>query len=214
MKIIENVYQLDASKQSCIYLIREKENILIDTGYPFGLKKISAELSSLGTPVEDIDKILLTHHDLDHVGNAQKLQLLSGAEVYAPQNDIPFIIGKKKRPGIKGLVGTIIPNHIPAITGSYENHSDFSGITPLYAPGHTPGHTIFLYKKILFAGDLFVVKNGKFRLLADFFTWNKEILISSVKKLPELDYDTICLSHGGIATHDAELDKFIDDIRN
>ena len=95
IKITETVFQLEATKRSHSYLVHTDKFFLIDTGLPGLADKILAEIQCLGVTSRDIQAILLTHHDVDHIGNARQLQKITGAELWAPSEDVPFIEGKK-----------------------------------------------------------------------------------------------------------------------
>lgn len=101
MRITENIHALDASKGSYVYVIQGKETTLIDTGFSWAGKRMIKEIQSLGIDFKDITNILLTHYDLDHIGNAAKFQKLTDAEIWASKAEIPYIIGEKHRPGFK-----------------------------------------------------------------------------------------------------------------
>jgi glyoxylase-like metal-dependent hydrolase (beta-lactamase superfamily II) len=196
MKIIENVYQLDCAKHSHVFLIKSENSILIDTGMPGLSKQIIAELNRYDVPVQNIKKILLTHHDVDHIGNAKKLVEATGAELYASKEDTPYITGVKNRPGVKRIVQIVVRCPIPSGLMCYEMNQHIGEVKVLPAPGHTPGHTIFQYKNILFTGDLFEIQNGKMQLLPKLMTWNLEEIKKSIGLLKNLDYDWLCPSHG------------------
>ncbi|MBC3889550.1 MBL fold metallo-hydrolase [Acetobacterium paludosum] len=88
MQIVKNVYQLDCSRRGHVLLIKSSdESILIDTGMPGPEKKIISEIESLDVPIQTIQKILLTHHDVDHIGNTKELQEATQAELWAPKED-------------------------------------------------------------------------------------------------------------------------------
>lgn len=180
MEITENVYQLDSSKRSHVFLIKSGENILIDTGMPGLVDQILAELRSLGVAAGSIRKILLTHHDVDHIGNAKRLQEATGADLWAPEEDIPYITGAKNRPGLKRIIQTIVRPQKPAVSGCYATNQHFGEIRVIRAPGHTPGHTIFQYRNAVFTGDLFKVLDGCFHLLPEFMNWNQEEVKKSI----------------------------------
>ncbi|MCL4352821.1 MAG: MBL fold metallo-hydrolase, partial [Firmicutes bacterium] len=72
MTITKGVIMLESSASSHVFLIQSDENLLIDTGNPGAFAAIWSELRSLGC--DSIAHILLTHHDVDHIGNAQRLQ--------------------------------------------------------------------------------------------------------------------------------------------
>ncbi|AWW26075.1 MBL fold metallo-hydrolase [Acetobacterium carbinolicum] len=212
MEIIENVYQLDCASHGHVFFIRSDEGILIDTGMPGLAEQILAELKSLDVAIQSITKILLTHHDIDHIGNAKALQEATQAEVWAPQQDVPYIMGEKNRPGIKRIMQAVVHPQKPSISGVYQENQSFGAVRVIHAPGHTPGHSIFHYKNVLFIGDLFQESKGKLKQLPQFYIWNKEEANRSISIIKELQYDSICPSHGmpikrGVVTEDF-LKKF------
>ena len=150
MKIADGVIMLESSMWSHVFLIQSDANILIDTGNPGEFEYIWHELTSLGA--ERISYILLTHHDVDHIGNAKRLQQQTGAGVWASFEDIPYIAGEKNRPGIKRIVQSIIRPEKPVINGTYSSDQRFGEIRVIKTPGHTPGHVIFSYRNVLFTG--------------------------------------------------------------
>lgn len=196
VKITEDVYQLDSTKQSHVFLIQSDENILIDTGMPGLTRKIISELESLSIASNSIKKILLTHHDVDHMGNAKELQDITNAEIWAPNEDIPYITGIKNRSGIKHLVQTVVRPKKPKVLHQYEKDHEVNGIRVIHAPGHTPGHSMLQYKNILFIGDLFKVIDGKPKLLPFFMNWDLNEVRKSISIINGLEYDWICPSHG------------------
>lgn len=209
MEIAENVYQLDCSKRSHVFLIKSDVNILIDTGMPGLAGQILSELGSLGVAAGSIQKILLTHHDVDHIGNAKRLQEATGAELWASKEDMPYITGAKNRPGLKHVIQTIVRPQKPIVSGCYTANQHFGEIGVISAPGHTPGHSIFQYRKVLFIGDLFKVLDGRFRLLPEFMNWNQEEVKKSISLLKDLDYEWICPSHGQPISSGNIVDEFL-----
>jgi len=193
MKIIEDVYLLESTKDSYAYLINSEEPVLIDTGFPRKSKQIIEEMSDLGIKPKHI---FLTHHDIDHIGNAKILQEYTGAKLWSSKEDAPFIIGEKNRSGIKRIVQAIVRVEKPKLDLFFADQQDFFSIKVISTPGHTPGHVCFLYKKVLFAGDLVANRNGSVKLLPGFGNWNNEILKLSVEKIKLLDFDWLCPAHG------------------
>lgn len=184
---------LEATCRSHAYLIDSEEPVLIDTGFPGESDKIIEEISDLGIRPKHI---FLTHHDVDHIGNAKILQELTGAKLWANKEDAPFIIGEKNRLGIKRIVQSIVRVEKPNIDLFFSDNQNILSIKVISTPGHTPGHVCFLYKNVLFAGDLVANRNGKLKLLPKFGNWNNEILKSSVEKIKLLDFDWVCPAHG------------------
>jgi len=210
MEIIENVYQLDCASHGHVFFIRSDQGILIDTGMPGLAEKILAELEALDGTVQHIKKILLTHHDIDHIGNAKALQEATQAEVWAPHEDVPYIIGGKNRPGIKRILQTMARPPKPNISGSYQANQCFGEVRVIHAPGHTPGHTVFQYRNVLFIGDLFQEVRGKLDLLPRFLIWDQEEAKRSISIIKELQYDWICPSHGMPIKRGAVTEEFLE----
>ncbi len=195
MKIGENVHALESTKGSYSYLRMDKEPILIDTGYPGKFKDILEEINSLNLELKCIKHILLTHHDVDHVGNAALLQEETGATLWASKNDIPYILGDKGRPGIKKLVSFIMRPKKPEKIQAYHDNA-IGDVEIISTPGHTPGHVSFLYKDILFAGDLVRNTSGKLKKPPKFGNSNTKSIDESIIKLDEYDFKWICPAHG------------------
>jgi glyoxylase-like metal-dependent hydrolase (beta-lactamase superfamily II) len=196
MKVTENVYLLECTKRSHVYLITAEDNILIDTGMPGLGEKILEELRGLGVAPNSIRTILLTHHDVDHVGNAKQLVKATGGELWAPPEDVPYIIGEKTRPGVKRIIQAVIRPQKPAAPRCYSINQRFGEVSAIRAPGHTPGHTVFAYRNVLFTGDLFRVIKGRFRLLPKFMTWDRNELKKSISLIQGLEFEWLCPSHG------------------
>lgn len=196
MEIQKDVFMLNASPQSHVFLVRGDENILVDTGFPGAGKKILLEIESMGVQPKSIRHILLTHHDIDHIGNVKMLSGINGAQVWAPVEDIPYITREKNRPGIKRLFGFMMRPGIPDAIHPYTPGQRFGELTVIPAPGHTPGHVIFSYQKIIFAGDLFTIKNGIPGPMAKLMNWDNTLALHSIGLLKTMDPGWICPSHG------------------
>lgn len=195
MKISDNVYVLKSTKGSYAYLIKDKEFTLIDTGFTWAGRRLLNELQKIGINPADIKHVLLTHHDLDHIGNVSMLQKLSGAIVWASKEDIPYIKGELKRPGIKKLFSVINKVAKPDNIKEYDTNNKLGEISIIPTPGHTPGHVCILYKDCLFAGDLVKNKNGKLIPYPN-LNWDVAKLKESIGKVGQLSFKWVCVAHG------------------
>jgi glyoxylase-like metal-dependent hydrolase (beta-lactamase superfamily II) len=196
LKIKENIYLLDSTKGSFAYLIAGKEPVLIDTCRPGRSDQIIKEITSLGIRTQDIAHILLTHHDIDHIGNAKALQLATQAKLWASKEDEPYIHGERKKEGIKRIVQAIIKVDSPKVDFNFDPGQKIAAVEVIATPGHTPGHVAFLYEGVLFVGDLVMTNRGKLKRLPSLFNWNKAQLEFSLQKIKSLDFDWICPAHG------------------
>ena len=68
-------------------------SVLVDTGFPGQLPKISAALDQVGLPLKKLNKIIITHQDIDHIGCLA--EIVGGAdhkiEVLAHESEKPYI---------------------------------------------------------------------------------------------------------------------------
>lgn len=208
MKITDNVYALEATRGSFAYIILGKELILVDTGQMWQGKGILKELSAMKIKLEDIKHIVLTHHDLDHIGNAAMLQKLTKAKVWASNEDIPYIKGNKDRPGIKKLFSYVFRVEKPDNILAYSKDMKIEGIEIISSPGHTPGHVCILYKDVLFAGDLVASRKGKLRPYPN-MNWDEHLLMKSIKNIWQIPFKWVCPAHGKPIEKDNQCNTFI-----
>ena len=193
--IIDGLYILESSPSSHVFYINDEKRILIDTGLPSSASEIVKELHN--HHIDKIDIILLTHHDVDHVGGAYKLQKEMGSEVYISKEDYPYLCKEKDRPGIKKVLAKCLhikpPLHVKIIDCNY-----LYGVQAVKTPGHTPGHMAFGYHEVLISGDLFQNKNGILSKSPKIFTYDNARNAKSLKTILSGRYRWICPAHGDI----------------
>lgn len=201
VELAKNVHWLENMKGSYVYLVLGQEPVLIDTGMPNKGTQLEQELGKLGVKLGDIAHVLLTHHDVDHIGNAKWLQDRSEAKLWAPELDLPYIHGTAKRPGIKRVIGALVRASSPKVESIYKPGQKIGDLEVIETPGHTPGHVSILYNDILFAGDLVMSKAGKLRPSPKLMTWDSSQLRQSLNKLANYSFDWVCPAHGGPVEH-------------
>jgi glyoxylase-like metal-dependent hydrolase (beta-lactamase superfamily II) len=196
MEITNRVHLLQSTKDSYVYLVLGEEPVLVDTCLPGRAAAILAELEALGLKPTDLAHILLTHHDVDHIGNASALQQASGAKLWAPQENLPYILGQRNRPGIKRVTQTIIKVTVPQIDETYLPGQRIGGMEVIPTPGHTPGHVSFLFGETLLSGDLVISNKGRLQPASALLTWNKAALKRSLREVKRFAFDWVCPAHG------------------
>lgn len=196
MEIAPRVHLLEQMKGSYVYLILGDEPVLVDTGMSGKSNRIVSALAKVGLRETDIAHILLTHSDGDHIGNAKRLQELSGAVLWAPKVEVPFIHGTAKGPGIRKVIQTLMHVEPPTVNRTYEAGERIAGLEVLPAPGHTEGHTCLLYGDVLLAGDLVVTRSGKIKPSPKFLAWNLPILHDSIREVGKRSFAWVCPAHG------------------
>ncbi|MDY6778297.1 MAG: MBL fold metallo-hydrolase, partial [Candidatus Nanohaloarchaea archaeon] len=150
------VYRLDLGWPepfvSNAYLVDDGEVTLIDSGYPYNQRSIQDELGKAGYAVEDIDQVLLTHYDLDHVGGLSRIADELDAPIYMGRDDLELMQGDEDPPLLhhKGMFHRIA-REAYELPGSLEfravdDGEELGGFTALHTPGHNPGHIAYIHE--------------------------------------------------------------------
>ena len=104
MKIKENIYILELpninpQSNDFVYptVIKDGNNLtLIDTGYPKQIEYIKSALEKDGLDINNIKTIILTHQDIDHIGNVKDiLNLVPDIEIISYNEEADYINGNK-----------------------------------------------------------------------------------------------------------------------
>jgi len=74
----------------------EKTTILIDAGFPGQLSEFRRAIMEGGASFERIDKIIITHHDRDHIGSLRSIlnELPHKASVLTHEGEGPYVEGR------------------------------------------------------------------------------------------------------------------------
>ncbi|HAI75507.1 MAG TPA: hypothetical protein DCM08_04605 [Microscillaceae bacterium] len=169
---------------TCYYV----DGVLIDTAQHNLAKYVIARLSQ-----KKIEKILLTHYHEDHTGNLKALQAVHQAQVYAGWETAKKV---KKGFSIKPYAHIFFGN-IETYAGQIEHlpdqiESKNCVFTPIFTPGHSPDHYVFLEKNRgwLFSGDLYI---GHIKLMRPEESIGD--MINSIKKILDYDFDALFCAH-------------------
>ena len=191
------------------------DNTLVDAGLPDQMEAISAALVEAGIGVGDLRRIIFTHQDLDHVGSGAALVRQSGARVLAHSADAPYIEGSQRplkpspemleqRPQMSEVLERLDPVGIDEYVEDGTRLDLAGGAKVISTPGHTPGH-ISLYlerSKVLIAGDALRAERGTLNGPNPSMTLEMRTAIQSIRRLADLEIDTIVCYHGGVVSED------------
>ena len=206
-----------------IYIIRGRDgDILIDTGFCYGLDKIEKWLSGY-----NIKYIFITHGHLDHVWNAALLKEKLGAKLLIHENDrllpnqfasqklYPLIPKYKCRTFFTNICGKLmVPKSFKAdyITGKDTDFFKKLGFNAeiVMLPGHTNGSMGIMHNNVLYCGDAFTMMFNKPE--AVFFGHDIKRIISTMKKINDIAPTYLATGHGVPVKYDkakVEFQKYI-----
>src|SRR5215210_4052706 len=225
MKVANGVYVLPIPRSPqepesflnlTLIVDEENGNTLVDAGLPDQAEAIGTALVEAGIGVRDLRRIIFTHQDLDHVGSGAALVRQSGATVLAHPADVPYIDGSlrllkpspemlERRPQMREVLERLEPVGVDEHLEDGARLDLAGGIRVIFTPGHTPGHlSLYLERsKVLIAGDALTAEGGSLNGPNPSATLDVPETARSVRRLAELDVQTIVCYHGGVVDEDA-----------
>jgi glyoxylase-like metal-dependent hydrolase (beta-lactamase superfamily II) len=183
------------------HLVLEPELSLIDCGYAGSGPRIAKAITAQGRSAADLTRVVLTHGHPDHAGSARELAeggatiLIHPADGAALRTTWRDVI---KRP-TRGRVFAAMTPEPPA----FEPIEDgdvlpmLGGLRVVHTPGHTPG-SVCLYgarDRVLFVGDALQRRFGRVSFASGLYSDDHAAARRSVKRLAELDVETVVFSH-------------------
>jgi glyoxylase-like metal-dependent hydrolase (beta-lactamase superfamily II) len=222
--LLEIEFDYNGQKQivTPILLQDERDIILIDCGYPDFKNLLEKACIQHGVKLDSITKLIVTHHDMDHIGSLAELKrTYPHMEIVAYELEAPYIEGKKKSLRLEQAESTfdslpdeekphaeqfihflqsIEPVPVDRTVSNNEQLPWCGGINIVHTPGHLPGH-ISLYlpaSKTLIAGDVVVIKQGKLEIANPQFTFDLDEALRSVQLLLDYNIEHIICYHGGL----------------
>jgi glyoxylase-like metal-dependent hydrolase (beta-lactamase superfamily II) len=196
--------------------------ILVDTGLPGQLAAMREAVQQAGIPFERINKIIITHHDIDHMGGLREmLKALPGpVSVLAHAEEKPYIEGDKRPLKLAKLEDNLstLPEAMKALYEKFKSGFENAtapvnetladgeelpycgGITVIFTPGHTLGHICLYVKesKTLIAGDALSIQDGVLNIAPEANNYDLALCKQSTQKLTHYDIETVICYHGGL----------------
>ncbi|QGN06782.1 MBL fold metallo-hydrolase [Halorhabdus sp. CBA1104] len=196
-----NAYLLVADGSSADETHRSDDVTVIDAGAPWTRRALCRQLTEAGFDPRDVDRIALTHYDLDHVGGLGALGF--DCPIYAGQPDAAIVRGDRspgwsdRKAAFQSLAHplTTVPDHpVETIT-----EGDTVGTLDVYTtPGHTRGHVTYVdaSRSVAFIGDLVRESGGRLEASPWALSYDTSALADSIRRLAELDLDVDVLAMG------------------
>ena len=212
----------------CPTLLWDRQDVvLVDAGLPGMVPQFREAIVKAGVSFEAVSRIIVTHHDLDHIGSLGELQqsLTHPVELLSHAEEVPYIQGERppikmtpemrkqmeeqmkdmpaeRRREMREIMDQMKNQKLKVdrILGDGEMLPICGGIQVIHTPGHTPGH-ICLYhpaSKTLIAGDALFVDNGNLGPAPAFINADTPMSLVSLKKLAHFDIANVIAYHGGL----------------
>lgn len=234
MKIADGVEMLDLPVNRGVgsgivhptLIWEEGEVILVDTGFPGQVPEIRKEMERVGIPFDKLTKVLITHHDIDHIGGLPGiLKELSGrVEVVSHEVEKPYIQGDKIPHKLAALESNkaLLPadmkvkyemlkagfanskSNVDRVVRDGDELACGGGIKIIYTPGHTMGHMVLYLKrhKLLIAGDTLFAGEGQLGTPPPGINFDNDLAKESLAKLTGYDVEAVICYHGGLFKDD------------
>lgn len=199
-------------------LLKDEDGLtLIDTGMFGQYAALIQAISDAGEQLAGIKRIIITHQDIDHIGNLAVLaRELPGVRLFVHPDDLPAVTASQPMIKMNPQRVSQMPQayqeqfsqfleQLKALSGITELHDGErlpwgGGIEIIHTPGHTPGH-ICLYvpeQELLLAADELRVVNGQLAGPAESATPDMPEALRSLRKLEGRPISTVLCYHGGL----------------
>jgi glyoxylase-like metal-dependent hydrolase (beta-lactamase superfamily II) len=164
---------------SAYILARKGELAIVDTGQSGSVDAIGQTISDLGYNFAEVKHVALTHHHPDHIGSIGEVRARAvNATTYAGALDL-------ERIATDDIVGV-------------GDGDEIMGMRVIHTPGHTQGHICLLdsLTSTLIAGDAINGVDGGVAGANPSFTSDMDTAAESIKRLAQLEFDTVYFGHG------------------
>ena len=200
----------------------DKDMVLVDTGFPGQLKDFWEAVDKAGLSFERINRIILTHQDIDHVGSLASIvkELGGNAEVIAHEAEKPYITGEKAPVKLaqleenkdslpddkKGFYEMLKAGFAESAANVDRTVTDgevlpyCGGMEVIHTPGHTPGHICLYHRdsKTLIAGDEMNIQDGRLTGPSPRNCSDLDEAVRSLQQLTRYDIRNIVCYHSGL----------------
>ena len=183
--------------------------VLVDTGAKGSVGVIGAGLKALGSSLDKVRVVVLTHYHPDHVGGLGRLVETTSAKVAVHRLEAGIVSGKEpapsphRNPVIAAIARLFLapfkgtPVKVDYLLEDGDRLPVAEEVRVVHTPGHTAG-SICLHlaaRKVLIVGDALRYLFRRLGPPASSVTENPRQAAESLRKLLPLDFDVICFGH-------------------
>lgn len=204
-----------------VVIVDDQVTLLVDTGLPDTLDQLETELQRVGVKLSQLSAVLITHHDIDHLGNLKALKAMNPKlSVLTSSGEVPFVEGRVPAQKLQDIAsgrmviaedqkawadnlarvfsncGTPVDEELQ--DGDVLTIAD--GLQVIATPGHTLGH-ISLYHhatQTLISGDALNIKDGQLTGPNPRMTHDVDEAKTTLLKLSTFPIKRVIAFHGGV----------------
>jgi len=192
-----------------IALIRDRGNILVDTGHFGNRRQIIEALKRLDLSPPDIDKVILTHSHWDHSLN---VELFRNATVFINSKELSYVRSVKGDDWATSIsLGMILEKMKTEILEGDKDLSNDVGV--IESPGHSHGHQAVFVRTdggtVLLTGDAMPTLRSYIRGLPDFIATTEDEARRSIAKLKAFKPSTYYPGHDRPFRIDGEKPEYL-----
>lgn len=207
--LADGLWQIDCRSRDRpnAYVVADGDVTLVDAGWPTDAETVRSGLADAGFELADVDRVLVTHYDVDHIGSLGQLAPPLDAPVFVHRLEAPYVAGEARPPwtarcGLEAF-HRLYYRHLtlPDLpVKSVEDGDEVGGFRVYHAPGHTPGHVAYVHEGVgaAFIGDLAYVARGELRAPGRLTSYdagqNAASLGAFADRAPAVEY--LCPGHG------------------
>jgi glyoxylase-like metal-dependent hydrolase (beta-lactamase superfamily II) len=211
-EVTDGVYLLEVGWPEPVganaYLVDDGDLTLVDAGLPVGRRRLTAEIAAAGYDPTDLDRVLVTHYDVDHVGGLRAVA--RDVPTYLGAPDVA-LVDRSWAPPLshpKGPYHRLVRRVFSLSGRDVRPVLDGEGIgefRALLTPGHNPGHTVYVHDALdtAFLGDVVRATGDGFRQMPSIDTYDAASARESIARVGTESFTHGCAGHGRPVTRDA-----------
>ncbi len=198
-----------------VFIVDDDAITLVDAGWPGDEATVREGIHDANLELADIDRVLLTHYDADHIGTLSRLTPELDAPVYIHQLEAPYVAGDRLPPwtarhGFEALHRLYYQRlTLPDLpVRPIEDGESIGGFRAYHTPGHTPGHVVYLHEALsaAFLGDLVYGLGSRLRPTGRITSYDAGQVTESIESFCErTNFRYACPGHGPLLEDGHEL---------